>query len=86
MYGHRPRGDEDELWFLSPYDFTAAWEPKLLSYPLFAKDVGNPKHHVQVTQTGLEKLRRARSTKTSALEPLDLVPGADYVVRDGGPD
>jgi len=80
LYGHRPRGKANELWYMSPYDFTAAWEPKLLSYPLSAKDVANPKHHVRVTQSGLAKLRRA------AQDPLDLVPGIDYEVGAGGHD
>ena len=78
LYGLRPK--HDAVWHLSPYEFVSYWEPVLVSYPLRMADVRNPKHHVRLTDAGTEKLR----AHGRQWENLEMVPGYDYEVKEGG--
>ena len=51
----------------------------MVSYPKSVKDAGNAKHHVSVTDSGMEKLRQMHETK----EIIELDAGYDYIVKDG---
>jgi hypothetical protein len=76
LYGQRPK--HPSVWYLSPYEFVTYWEPTLLSYPTHILDVEAPKHHVRMTEPGLEKLKCG--------DREDLIPGEDYLVKDDTTD
>ena len=57
------------------------WKPKLLSYPLSLRQVGVDPHHVNMTESGMIKLEEQVGS-----DDVDLKPGIDYVVRNGGDD
>ena len=76
LYGQRP--NVPELWFLSPYEFVAEWEPVLASYPTTLGSLEDPRHHATLTETGIVKLHaQARG------EEVEMIGGADYVVKSG---
>ena len=78
LYGQRPK--DSAVWYLSPYEFVMQWEPGLASHPLpMMNESQDEKHHVNMTPEGKARLR-AKATG----HVLELVPGADYVVRKGG--
>ena len=80
LYGQRPH--DKRVWYLSPYEFESDWEVRLLSYPQSLEDACDPKHHAELTDVGMAKLRdRERGSPTP-----ELNPGHDYVVKDGGDD
>ena len=51
-----------------------------MSYPKSMRDAGNSRHHVFMTDSGLEKLRQMHETK----EILELDADYDYIAKDGG--
>jgi len=65
-----------ELKYLSPYEFTMYWEPKLLRYPQSIEQNHDPACHAKLTAEGLQKLRQNPATS--------LIPGIDYVVKEQG--
>ena len=75
LYGQRP--SDPHVWFLSPYEFTMHWEVCMLSYPLCIEDIYSTNHHVDLTDSGYEKLQAYKS---------DLLPEEDYVVGKGAID
>ncbi len=75
LYGHRPMGRPD-LTYLSPYEFTMYWEPRLLKYPLSVKEDESGTCHAALTAAGKEKLRNNPGG--------DLMPGVDYLVKNAG--
>ena len=74
LYGQRPK--HNDVWHLSPYEFVMHWQPQLCSYPLSAADEQLGDHHVRMTDGGSHKLLKDGSDS--------LIPGRDYVVKDGG--
>ena len=74
LYGQRPK--HNDVWHLSPYEFVMHWQPQLCSYPLSAADEQLGNHHVRMTDGGRHKLLKDGSDS--------LIPGRDYVVKDGG--
>jgi len=80
LYGQRPK--IPAIWCLSPYEFTMYWEPCLLSYPLTEQDASNPKHHVELTDSGRRKLRARKQNPREEAEEMEA--GIDYAVRDAG--
>ena len=80
LYGQRPK--DKRVWYLSPYEFVSEWDVKLLSYPQTLAETANPKHHADLTDVGMAKLRDREPGKRA----LDLYPGIDYVVKAGGDD
>ena len=83
LYGQRPR--HPDVWYLSPYEFVTHWETKLLSYPLSLDSATDRRHHVRMTERGTDKLREKARDRTKAKD-VELEPGVDYVVLDGGDD
>ena len=83
LYGQRPR--HPDVWYLSPYEFVTHWETKLLSYPQSLDGATDRRHHVRMTERGMDKLREKARDKAKAKD-VELEPGVDYVVLDGGDD
>ena len=79
LYGQRP--EQDELWYLAPYEFVTYWEPNLVKYPISVKAVDNDKYHATLTAKGKAKLAGGEWREAGE----DLVPGEDYAVKDGMP-
>ena len=79
LYGQRH--EQDELWYLSPYESVTYWEPKLVKYPISVKAVDNDKYHATLTAEGKAKLAGREWREAGE----DLVPGEDYAVKDGMP-
>ena len=78
LYGQRPK--HENVWHLSPYEFTMYWQPVLAKYPLTLDmlEMEDPSaFHVSLTPKGEKKLRDGVS---------ELLPRVDYVVKDGGVD
>ena len=75
LYGHRSMTNA-ELKYLSPYEFTMYWEPKLLRYPQSIEQNDDPACHAKLTAGGLQKLKGDPAT--------NLIPGIDYVVKNQG--
>lgn len=74
VYGHRPK--QDDVWFLSPYEFTMYWDCLPLKMPQTRMEwMQQPrgKWDVQLTPTGEAKLTAAKSDDAS----VRLVPGVD---------
>ena len=75
LYGYRSM-TISELKYLSPYEFTMYWEPKLLRYPQSIEQNQDPACHAKLTAKGLQKLSQPPAAA--------LVPGIDYVVKEHG--
>ena len=78
MYGQRPK--DNDVWFLSPYEFCMGWSLRLARYPLHW-DYEEEDYHAALTIIGVAKLQAKPRG-----EPVELVAGTDYQVRDGGLD
>ena len=63
-----------------PYEFVSEWESILLISPQRLRDEDHPRHHVTMTDVGIEQLRAQDENGTEA----ELEPGIDYVVKSGG--
>lgn len=77
FYGHRPM-NRAYLMYLSPYEFTMHWEPRLLKYPRSEKEDASGTCHATLTAAGKAKLQ--------AKPGADLLPGIDYLVKAFGGD
>ena len=75
LYGQRPK--HQDVWHLSPYEFLMYWKPELARYPTSVKDLERGGRHVTMTPCGLQKLID---------EDANLIPGVDYVIKNGGVD
>eukprot|EP00438_Fugacium_kawagutii_P006753 Skav200266 [mRNA] locus=scaffold4437:38715:48406:+ [translate_table: standard] len=76
VYGHRPVNSE--VWWLSPYEFTAAWVVCLARIPqTYEEWLTEPKDSwdVNLTPAGSEHVRKAAVRPTKA---LGLVPGKHF--------
>ena len=80
LYGQRPQ--EDSVWFLSPYEFVAQWEPVLVNYPLSLAPTRMMTYHATLTDAGRAKL----STDKGRCDNMDMTPGVDYLVGEGVKD
>ena len=74
MYGHR--GTNEAVHYLSPYEFHMLWDLRLLSFPVRLEDISNPKHHVQMTESGVAKLE-ARAVPGRHGRAEELIPRTD---------
>ena len=76
------RSPDPRLWFLSPYEFSVAWEPRLATYPLNARMLEENNCHASLTSSGVEKMRRREQG-----ENVHFQSGLDYRVKaTGGED
>ena len=80
LYGQRPH--DERIWYLSPYEFVSEWEVKLLSYPRTLAEAAALHHHADLTDVGRTKLLNHEP----GTKPLEMFPGIDYVVKEGGED
>ena len=82
LYGQRPC--EDEVWYLSPYEFVTYWEAILLTYPT-EKDAENSAGcHARLTECGKAKLEKCERSRDGD-DSNELQAGVDYTVKEGQP-
>ncbi|CAK9052298.1 unnamed protein product [Durusdinium trenchii] len=80
VYGHRP--PSSEVWWLSPYEFTAAWRIAVACVPTTKREWEAEKKtawDVTLTAAGLKLIQRQNAPD----KKLNLKPGSHYKLRIG---